>query len=80
MTKLTKTLFLCRVVFIKAVLIKLVTTSAVSPTLVNTEARVMKCVTSQREDSTAHVYQPLADTGVNYLSLVHVRTSRNFQN
>ena len=75
MTKLTKTLFLCRVVFIKAVLIKLVTTSAVSPTLVNTEARVMKCVTSQREDSTAHVYQPLADTGVNYLSLAHVHTS-----
>ena len=67
--------FLYRLVSIKAVLIKLVITSAVSPTPVNMEARVMKCVTSQREDLTAHVYQPLADTGVNYLSLVHVRTS-----
>ena len=56
--------FLYRLVFIKPVLIKLVITSAVSPTPVNMEARVMKCVTSQREDSTAHVQQVLVDSSV----------------
>ena len=56
--------FLYRLVSIKPVLIKLVITSAVSPTPVNMEARVMKCVTSQREDSTAHVQQVLVDLSV----------------
>ena len=56
--------FLYRLVFIKPVLIKLVITSAVSPTPVNMEARVMKCVTSQREDSTAHVQQVSVDSSV----------------
>ena len=51
-----------------------VITSAVSSAPANTEERAMKCVTSQREDSTAHVRPLSADTSVNSC-FGHVKTS-----
>ena len=53
--------FLCRLVFKKPVLTKPVITTAVRPAPANMEVRVMKCVTSQREDFTAHVLMASVD-------------------
>ena len=53
-----------------------VITNVVRPPPVNMAARVVKCVTSAKEDSTAHAQQDTRDTGVTSCCLLdHVKTS-----